>query len=1225
MRIAALASLAATVALGLPIDARAQSDALAVIHNSGHSNSINALAISPDDRWIASGSDDTTIRVWDRTNGRLLRTLTGHGQKVTWLRALPDGRQLVSLSEDATARVWDASTGALLRTIGGLKSAVNDYIQPKGALSADGKFLFSNSADAIRRIDLATGAVQQTYPRQGMWANWQTFALSPDDALIAAAHTGAVNAPQKYGVVGSQVKLLDAATGRLVRVLGTHDARESVTAMSFSQDGRLVASGGYNGIARVWEVATGRLLFTLDHAQHPSNRYVHSISFSRDARRIVTVGGPDGIKLWSAENGKLLGQFRGEPYEWSNVALHSTSGNFLASASGQTITLTNASDGTRLPVSFGQTDAQTVTISTLPDGLWLTAGVYGLALWNSTTAQLEQNLTRETIYLAGPTQFQGRDAGGRTLVLSSLYPALKLAVRDAVTGSLVQTLDWGPRPKADKPCPNCPDYTLHSFVISPDGRHVAASLFGDATTVRVWDLATGRLKHGLPAKAYRKNGGGGAYNMAFSADSRSLVVQNLDAQVKDTIRIFDIESGKETASYHLPVQNGVGQASSGVLVTSPDGRWLATTFYFYTRSFDTERTVALLDLRTGQLVRTFRAAGVGNEPAVVRFSTDGKSLFVGTAQGNKVNQWETESGRLVRTFEGSPGSPQSIAISPDDRRLIVGNSNGTSGVWDIDSGNRLAVSLQTGEGEWVSITPEGFFAASANGAQLLHVVQGLAATGIDQLYQSLYRPDLVREKLAGDPRGLVRQAAASLDLNKVFASGNAPDVRLTLPGRALGPIAATSMPAEAEITDRGGGIGRVEWRLNGVTVGIDTAPAVAAAPVRLARELALDAGDNTIEVVAYNAANLIASVPARLSVTTAQPAPPSIAPVPPSTPDSPRPTPAVAAKPRLFVMVAGVDDYAERRIKLSYAVSDAREIARGFREASGNIYQAVEVRLLTDAEVTKDSLDAAFSEMAGKTTTSDMFLLYLAGHGKTVDGRYYFIPQDFAIGGEFSDKAINAAVKVRGIAQDQWQRWFASVPARRSLILFDTCDSGTLAGDETQELERTAANERLAQATGRSILAASGGSEEAIEGYRGHGLFTYNVLDAIFRSDGDDSGTVELNELAAYVYGQVSELSQKIFKRRQVPQMKITGNYPLAKPTRILTDEAVPVAENKPAVQVAQTAQLQVQPGSGATVVRSLSASTKLAVLESRGGWSLVAADGKPLGYVATRDLAPAQ
>jgi len=62
------------------------------------------------------------------------------------------------------------------------------------------------------------------------------------------------------------------------------------------------------------------------------------------------------------------------------------------------------------------------------------------------------------------------------------------------------------------------------------------------------------------------------------------------------------------------------------------------------------------------------------------------------------------------------------------------------------------------EGEWLAITPEGFFDASANGAQMLSVVRGLEVFGIDQFYQTLYRPDLVREKLSGDLGGkAVRQ------------------------------------------------------------------------------------------------------------------------------------------------------------------------------------------------------------------------------------------------------------------------------------------------------------------------------------------------------------------------------------------------------------------------------------------------------------------------------------
>jgi uncharacterized caspase-like protein len=529
----------------------------------------------------------------------------------------------------------------------------------------------------------------------------------------------------------------------------------------------------------------------------------------------------------------------------------------------------------------------------------------------------------------------------------------------------------------------------------------------------------------------------------------------------------------------------------------------------------------------------------------------------------------------------------------------------------------LATTIQSQSGEWVTITPEGFFVASERGAELLHVVHGFETTGIDQVYQALYRPDLVREKLAGDPRGLVREAAAKLDLAKVVASGNAPEVRVVSP-REGERVAGELVTGDVEIGDKGGGIGRVEWRVNGVTVGVDTSPTLPATgqPLRLTRNLSLDGGDNTI--VAYNRADLIASEPARVTVV----APPAAAAVIPAP--GPGATPAAAA-PRLFVLAAGADNYADKRFTLAYSVPDAKAIAQAFIDSGKGLYRSVEVKVMSDTEVTRDKLDAAFTELSRRIQPGDVFVLYLAGHGKTVDGRYYFAPQDFKVEGTLSNRAIDAAVTAQGIAQEQWQRWFALVPARRSVILFDTCESGTLTADdnETKTLERGAANDRLAQATGRSIITAASGSTEAFEGYRGHGLFTYNVLDALDRGDGDNSGTIEVTELAAYVYAQVTAISERVFKQRQEPQMKLTSNYALTRQAHVLHDASPAIAmESKPTHQMTQTAQLQIRPSNGATVVRSLSAKSAVTVIKSEGGWSLVASEGKPLGYVATRDLA---
>ncbi len=88
------------------------------------------------------------------------------------------------------------------------------------------------------------------------------------------------------------------------------------------------------------------------------------------------------------------------------------------------------------------------------------------------------------------------------------------------------------------------------------------------------------------------------------------------------------------------------------------------------------------------------------------------------------------------------------------------------------------------------------------------------ASTVDQVYNALYRPDLVREKLAGDPGGKVRSAAPRLDLDKVVASGSPPKIRILSPDSAS-RAAPETVTVEAELADQGGGIGKVEWRVNG--------------------------------------------------------------------------------------------------------------------------------------------------------------------------------------------------------------------------------------------------------------------------------------------------------------------------------------------------------------------------------------------------------------------------
>ena len=139
-----------------------------------------------------------------------------------------------------------------------------------------------------------------------------------------------------------------------------------------------------------------------------------------------------------------------------------------------------------------------------------------------------------------------------------------------------------------------------------------------------------------------------------------------------------------------------------------------------------------------------------------------------------------------------------------------------------------------------------------------------------------------------------------------------------------------------------------------------------------------------------------------------------------------------------------MNDYWDSRLKLTYAVPDADALAEAFRQSgAGTLYSSVEVRKIEDGDVTIANLDKVFGELAGEVHARDAFVFFLAGHGKTIDGRYYYVPQDFRYEGEQS-------IVDKGIDQARLQAWFAQIPARRGVVLlFDTCESGTLTGEKT--------------------------------------------------------------------------------------------------------------------------------------------------------------------------------
>ena len=517
----------------------------------------------------------------------------------------------------------------------------------------------------------------------------------------------------------------------------------------------------------------------------------------------------------------------------------------------------------------------------------------------------------------------------------------------------------------------------------------------------------------------------------------------------------------------------------------------------------------------------------------------GRSLI---PEGQNAQLLDLQTGSVELVLHDPGDKFRSADIASSGKWLVTGGDFGISKIWDAKTGNLLVSLISDANGEWAAITSEGFIDASNNSLKGLSVVRGLHGYSLEQFYQSLYRPDLVRAKLAGDPDGLVKAAAAKLDLDAVVDSGAEPEVKFAT---NAGDAADKTQDVAISVADAGGGIGKIEWRVKGVTQGIDEGGVArstatddgsdsdkpAGKTIDLHRVLQLEPGENKIEVVAYNAAGLIASEPVGITLTRKV---------------DQAVEPAVTT-PRLFVLAVGINDYFDGRLRLAYAVPDAKSLADGFKQASAGLYSDVSVTTLLDQDVTMAKLDATFADLGRKMRTSDVFVFFIAGHGKTVDGHYHFIPYDF--------KYENAeSILTGGIDQDHFQAWLSRIPARKSLMLTDTCESGSLTEDQqvaSRGLEKVeaqaAAVELLTRAVGRTVLSASTDDAPALEGYHGHGVFSYVLLDALSHADVGSDGFITVTGLANYVDQQVPEVSYQAFKIRQIPERRVVGtDFPLA-------------------------------------------------------------------------------
>lgn len=629
----------------LPADARKPDMLLRV----GHTQSIQALAFSPDGKWLASGGYDKSIIVWDLSSGREEFHLGGlpvplaaastslNKQAISALVFNADGTRLVSVEVSGAVKVWNLQTRKILFTIHPPRV---HYYGGSITYSADGKLLLipvekrgtKATETAIGFFDAETGKNLRSIPIK--WDFVSSLVPTKDGRLIAA---GTVGADEDDDPSGS-VQVFDLASGETQKTF-------PVVASAISPNGRWMSSFESTGIYHpvLWDLNDGKRV----HDLAPKN--ASHLIFRPDGQEVaVTHGDSEAIDFVSTSSGEVTKSLPGGGYGLGTAA-YSTDGRLLAAGSYPfgTIKVWDLASMKEKVTLYGQSPVQSVAFS--PDGKRLAATSGELRVWDVANGAEITTLTDAAVNHAIFS------ADGKCLAAnpSERFPGKSVKVWNTETwkeaasftqenGFPAYWFDFSNEKSAPKKIGNAWSWPFaaggeaktlwassQAMAVSPDGKWVVQAAGMPNGTVEIWDAAAGQKVESIPVARLVVG------RIGFSHDGRRLVT--------------------------------VGQESNPMRVQGQVGVMISPF------------TVAVWDTATWkkEFGITFVAMGIPGAD----ISADGRLLVV--AKGGGVTQlFDLEQKRPIAVFASPDAWPGNLAISPDGTVVVQGAREGVR-LWKL--------------------------------------------------------------------------------------------------------------------------------------------------------------------------------------------------------------------------------------------------------------------------------------------------------------------------------------------------------------------------------------------------------------------------------------------------------------------------------------------------------------------------------------------------------------
>lgn len=663
-----------------------------VVHElKGHTETIYAVAFSPDGKILATGSFDKSARLWDVAGGNEIKKFAGpagHQDLVLCVGFSPNGKTLATGSQDKTAKVWDIPTDKHLRAFAHA-DAVNAL-----ALSPDGKVLAGAGKDGLVKLwNPADGKALATLtghagPVLGVAfaANGQTIASCGSDQTlrfwnvadgkpIAAlyAHPGAATAVAFHPTAATVYTSGEDGVVRFwkipvdpSRVLPEHGA--AVTAVALSADGSLVASASADKSVRIDNFASGQTVRAYPAAPTGS---VDALALSANGTWVAGGTVDQRLFLWNAADGKILSQNVVHDGPVTGVAFHPQN----------TQVLTGGGDGLlklwAVPPLAEQSLAHpdgVLAAALSPDGKRLITGSGDKIVrsWDLAKPQMERQYTGhagsvtavalgsngqllasggadETIRLWNQSNGQQTDVlGGHAGAVTALsfHPGGQPLLSAGADGTVKV---WRLPLVAPKTLVHPEPVT--SAVLSPDGAKLLTGC-GDKQA-RLWNLASGQQERALPGNTLAVT------SVAYSSNGTHLAAGGADKSVT----VWSAADGKEIKKFaNLP-------AAVQCIAFRPDGAVVAAGL--------ADNSIRLLDVAQGKEIKAL----TGHEGPVTALLFTPKGDILSASADKTVQLWSADG--VSKAKLAHPAAVHALALSKDGTKLAAGGADKTVHLWSL--------------------------------------------------------------------------------------------------------------------------------------------------------------------------------------------------------------------------------------------------------------------------------------------------------------------------------------------------------------------------------------------------------------------------------------------------------------------------------------------------------------------------------------------------------------